>query len=363
MLAVLGRAYEGVKAVRAPSLAFAIDRADWLRTTGLRLLPRGAASVWVGREKRAAVLGVGMLVVALGLSVSFPLAMLAVGPIVYGVPHILSDVRYLLARPGLGARPLFLAALVAGCALGAAGLGVRGAVVGAALALVASRATRKRKAIGIGIAAVVLGACQGAGWYSDLAFVHLHNFVGVAIWFFWRDRVTRLHWIYTALFFGGCAAIALGAAAPIVARTGGFHAAWTDLTFGEMAWGVSGATKGAWAERLLVLFTFAQAAHYVVWLRLVPEDDRPSPAPRSYRQTYRAFVADVGGVVMWLALLSVAALVVWACFSIGKARTGYLNLAFFHAHLEVIAIAVLWAEGRWPFVRPAQDDGKRAAMV
>lgn len=363
MLAVLGRAMEGVKAVRAPGLDWAIDRADWLRATGLRLLPKGGASLWVGREKRAAVLGVAMLMVALALSVTYPLALLAVGPLVYGVPHILADIRYLLARPGLSKRPLFLGALGVGCALGAAGLGVRGAVVGAALALIASRATGVRKGIGVAAAAAVFAVCQWAGWYSDLAFVHLHNFVGVAIWFFWRERVTRLHWIYTALFFGGCAAITLGAAAPIVAMTGGYHAPWTDLTFREIAWGVSPTPSGVWAERLLVLFTFAQAAHYVVWLRLVPEDDRPSPAPRSYRQTYRAFVADVGGAVMWAALLSVAALVVWACFSIGKARTGYLNLAFFHAHLEVIAIAVLWAEGRWPFVRPAQDDGKRAAMV
>jgi hypothetical protein len=349
MRSAFARAYRFASAVPAPSLDWAVDRADGLRALGLRLLPRSGASLWVGREKRAAVIGVAMLIVGLGASVTFPLALIAVGPLVYGVPHILADVRYLLARPGLSKRPLFLGALAIGCGLGAAGFGVRGALVGAALGLAASHAPRQKKAIGVGIAAVLFGVSQWAGWYSDLAFVHLHNFVGVAIWFCWRDRMTRLHWVFTALFFGASAAILLGATAPILAHTDGLSAPWTDLTFRQIARTLSPTGRGPWAERLTVLFAFAQAAHYVVWLRLVPEDDRPSPAPRSYRQTYRALVADVGGVVTWIALILAAGLAVWACASIGAARNGYLTAAFFHAHLELIAIAVLWAEGRWPF--------------
>jgi hypothetical protein len=354
MLSVLARAYRGAQAVPAPNLDWAVERADGLRALGLRLLPRAGASLWVGRERRAAFLGVAMLVVALAVSVTFPVALIAIGPIVYGVPHILSDVRYLLARPGLSKRPLFLGALVGGCALAALGLGVRGALIGAALALAASRASRGRKAVGIGLLAALFAVCQRAGWYSDLAFVHLHNFVGIAVWLFWRERATRLHWAFTALFFGACAAIALGATAPLLAATGGLSAPWTDLSFAEIARTVSPAGSGEWAERLTVLFVFGQAAHYVVWLRLIPEDDRPSPAPRSYRQTYRALVADVGGAVTWMALIGFVVFAAWAFVSIGAARNGYLKAAFFHGHLELIAIAVLWAERRWPFVTPAR---------
>lgn len=355
MLSALARVVRLASAVPAPNLDWAVDRADGLRAWGLRALPRGAAGLWIGRERRAAFLGVAMLSSALVLAVTFPVALVAIGPIVYGVPHILSDVRYLLARPGLSRRPLFLGALVIGCLLAVAGLGVRGAIVGAALALAASRAAAWRKAAGIGAAAALFGVCQWAGWYSDLAFVHLHNFVGLTIWLLWRRRVTRLHWIFTGAVLIASAAILLGAAAPILARTGGFSAPWTDLDFRDLAFTVSPVPYGPWAERLLVLYAFAQAAHYVVWLRLVPEDDRPGPAPRSYRQTYRALVADVGGVVTWIALLTMAALVVWACASLGGARTGYLTAAFFHGHLELVAIAVLWAEGRWPYLeRPAR---------
>lgn len=357
MPSAFARAYRYAAAVRAPSLDWAVDRADGLRSWGLRLLPRRAAGLWVGRERRAASLGVAMLAGALALAVTFPVALVAIGPLVYGVPHILSDVRYLLARPGLSKRPLFLGALAAGCLLAMAGLGVRGALVGAALALAASRAAGWKKAAGIGVAAALFGLCQWAGWYSDLAFAHLHNFVGLTIWLFWRERVTRLHWIFTGLFLAACTAIALGAAGPIVARTGGFSAPWTDLGFRELARTLSPTMVGPWPGRLLVLYAFAQAAHYVVWLRLVPEDDRPSAAPRSYRQTYRALVADVGGIVTWITLLTMAVLAVWACISIGGARNGYLTAAFFHGHLELVAIAVLWAEGRWPYFERQAAEG------
>lgn len=346
----LDRAARLWKAIPPPDLDWALDGLDWLRAWGLRLLGHNAASMWVGREKRAAFLGVGMLSFSLCIALTFPVALFGIGPIVYGVPHILADIRYLLARPGLSKRPLFLGALVVGCALGAAGLGVRGAIVGAALALAASRAELPRKMAGIGVALLAFGACQWAGWYADLAFVHVHNFVAIAIWLLWRKHESRLHWIFPALFFGASAVILLGGAEPILALTGGLSAPWTDLALRDVVRGVSWHNPGVWGTRLVVLFVFAQAAHYVVWLRLVPEDDRPSPAPRSYKKTYRAMTADVGGLVMWAALIGSLVFAVWAFDSVGGARNAYLRMAFFHGHLELIAVAVLWAEGLFPFV-------------
>ncbi len=334
--------------VRAPNLDFALSGADWLRTAGLRLLPRGFAGLWVGRERRAAAFGVALLALALGLSVTFPLALVALGPLVYGVPHILSDVRYLVFRPGLTKRPLFLGALAIGIGLGGFGFGVRGALVGALLSVLASRGSLQNKVIG----SIVCGALLALSWrspfYADLAFVHLHNFVGVAIWLVWRKRVSRQHWLFVGMFVAASLSITLGWASPLIAITGGFEADWTDLSFREMAWSVSGQVRGVWPERLLVLFAFAQAAHYVVWLRLIPEDDRKSAAPRSYKQTYRALVKDLGAGPVWLAFIAALVLLVWAAASIGAARNGYLEVAFFHAHLELIAIALLTVERRLP---------------
>jgi hypothetical protein len=77
----------------------------------------------------------------------------------------------------------------------------------------------------------------------------------------------------------------------------------------------------------------------------VPEDDRPSATPRSFTQSLRAIHADVGGPILWLALISAIALFSWAIArGIGAARDRYIDLAFFHAYLEIVAAAVLWAE-------------------
>jgi hypothetical protein len=81
-----------------------------------------------------------------------------------------------------------------------------------------------------------------------------------------------------------------------------------------------------------------------VWLRLLPEDDRPSPTPRSYVQSFRALTSDVGSLVVWIAMLSAIALAIWAAISLGEARNGYIQAAFFHGYLELAAAALLWAE-------------------
>ena len=87
----------------------------------------------------------------------------------------------------------------------------------------------------------------------------------------------------------------------------------------------------------------------------MPEDDRPSPTPRSFAQSLRALKADVGGLILWLALLGAAALSGWALWrGIGEARDRYIDLAFFHGYLELVAAALLWAESglRVPVARP-----------
>jgi hypothetical protein len=109
--------------------------------------------------------------------------------------------------------------------------------------------------------------------------------------------------------------------------------------------------------RLVLLYAFAQATHYVVWLRLVPEDDRPSKSPRSYGQSFRALTGDLGGLLLWVSVIGALALVGWAVFAPGAARDGYLRLAFFHGHLELAAGALLWAEGRLGFGAQGPETG------
>src|SRR5207342_1597240 len=60
------------------------------------------------------------------------------------------------------------------------------------------------------------------------------------------------------------------------------------------------------ALRFTGFFAFAQAVHYGVWLKLLPEEDRARRGVRSFRASYRALTRDLGHV------LPVAALVLTA---------------------------------------------------
>lgn len=58
--------------------------------------------------------------IAFALTLGVPFWLLALGPIVWGVPHVVADIRYLIIRPGLHRRKVLWFAvgiplLVAGC--------------------------------------------------------------------------------------------------------------------------------------------------------------------------------------------------------------------------------------------------------
>jgi len=64
-----------------------------------------ATRPWSGRlagdrEARVAFMGVVTVAAAAAGALSFPLWMLALGPILLGGPHLLADIRYCVVRPG-----------------------------------------------------------------------------------------------------------------------------------------------------------------------------------------------------------------------------------------------------------------------
>jgi hypothetical protein len=330
--------------VPAPPLDAPLAALDGLRRIGLRAIGPFARSVLTDRDKRVAVLGSALLVLSFAGAASLPVVMLVLGPIVWGIPHVLADLRYLVARPGLHRRPLVLGAIGAGILAAGLGLGVRGGLLGAAGALLVARAGLTRKLVGLGVVGALFGLAQYAGAVADIAFAHLHNVVAVGIWWAWRRRETRMHWVPIGLFAVGSLALLAGAAEPLLGWTGGTSAAWTGLSMRYLCWSLSPSPDGAYAERLVVMYAFAQAAHYVVWLRLMPEDDRPRKMPRSYAQSFRALGNDLGAWVLWIAVIAALGIAGWAAVAPGAARDGYLRLAFFHGHLELAAGALLWAE-------------------
>lgn len=305
------------------------------------------------REARVAAIGVSVVVFAALATVLAPLWLLALGPIFLGVPHLLADLRYCVVRPGWHReRALWISAGVPLLAV-ACGAGFEIGLLGvAASALIISGELRRR--VAVAAAALVLA---WVGWrldsLADLFLAHAHNFVAVALWAAWRPRATKLHWIPIAGFLLFGAALLLGIGDAIWLRGDAGLSSGLDRSshLATLAPELSARRSaaegpGVWASRLVLLYCFAQAVHYGVWLRMVPEDDRERPTPRSFRASYRALREEIHPLILAGFALAAVALAIWACVDLVGARTGYFRFARFHGTLELLAAGLLLAHGR-----------------
>lgn len=330
------------------SLCRVLDR---LRARFLRLLGSPGRLLVRRRDLRVGAFGCTVMVLALAGSVWLPLWLLALGPVILGTPHVLSDVRYLVMRPGYHRRRRFWVPV--GVPLLVAGLGIWpmefgfGAVAAAAV-LCDGRFVRK--AVVLAVTAGLLAASVAAGDVARIVFAHVHNFVALALWWYWRPRS---HWsarLIPVLFVGVVTALSAGWVAPQTET-------WTwfpgQVDFAAHAEALAPGLSLQWAGRLVLLFAFAQAVHYGIWLRLIPEDDRPGETPRTFGATYRALESDVGRAVLWGTFMVASGVAVWAVLDLAAARIGYLRMALFHGYLELIAAALLFIEGRRAVAAPS----------
>jgi hypothetical protein len=317
---------------------------DAARSAALRRAGPWLGPFFADRDRRVLWLGLSSVAVAFVATGAAPLWLLLLGPLLLGVPHLLSDVRYLVVRPGLHRDGWLMVGL--GAPLLAVTLGANPAVgVLAAVPAVLSAPRSRRRAPALAVA----GALAVAAWANadgfQLIFVHAHNLVALALWFFLRSRPASHAWVPLAALAGSGLALA-GALDPLVTRFGGWSAPATGLDFGELVVSHADGLEPTLAARAVLSFCFLQSVHYAVWLRLIPEDARPRRAPRPFAASWRALVHDFGAP----ALAAVAALAVglaaWGLLAPGPARDGYLRLATFHGYLE-LAVAARWlSQGR-----------------
>ncbi len=320
---------------------------DGLRSRVYRALRPWLGAFYADRARRVAWMGALSVTVSFTLTLLAPLWLLALGPLLLGVPHLVADARYLVVQPKLHQRgPLvWLAALP----LLATGFGAPAAVSLLALvpAVLVARASVPRKLLGL----LAWGALTAAALAFEtpflLVFLHLHNLIALGWWWVLRPR-TRLAWLVPALVLAGTAFLLLGGAEPVLTALGGWRATGTMTSFGEfVALDAPFATPTV-AARVVLSFAFLQSVHYAVWLRLVPEDARQRPAPRPFRESWRALEADFG--VPLLVVFLGLSLFILGCgaVNLAEARGGYLQLAAFHGYLELAAAALFLVEGKRP---------------
>jgi hypothetical protein len=316
---------------------------DQLRLRVLRGFGPGAIPFVRRRDLRVTLAGIVTVALSAGLTLSLPWWLLALGPVVWGVPHLVADLRYLLVRPGLHRRPLLC--LAGGIPLALAGTGfwsVPMGLSGALLVGLVSGGPWLRKLLAILILSPMIAASAQAPDAAQLIFAHLHNVVAVLLWWFWRPR-SPLNAVVPLLFVSFSLAIGLGwfsAGGP-----GSLSAPARLEPEQHFRWLAPG-LPSVWAERLVLLFAFAQTVHYGVWLRLIPEDDRRQATPRPFAASYRALRSDLGAPLLFAAATLALGLAIWAIFDLVGARTSYLRMALFHGFLEAMAAVLLIVEGR-----------------
>lgn len=314
---------------------------DAVRAALLRRFGRTAGWWSRSREDRVASMFAFGVVTSLVLAVVAPRWMLALGPIVLGVPHILADARYLVVRPRFHERTAILLAVLPPLAAGLWTADLAWAAVAMAAAGVVARGTVLRKVAVVAVAAALYAACAYYGRLSAIVFAHLHNFIAIGLW--WSLRPRRREIAPLVLYVAACAAIALGL----------FDFAFEVLRLPPIGTSLRGHGRDlspSWfspelAVRAAVFFAFAQSIHYVVWLRLIPEDGRERTAPRPFVSSFRALVTDLGPWALAAFALGALAIVGWGFVDLAQARSGYLRMAVVHGHLELAAAALFFVEG------------------
>jgi hypothetical protein len=315
------------------------------------------------KERRIPALILAHALLALILALLAPTFLLIVGPLLLGVPHLVSDVRQLVLRPALPrlARPLFLggcAALLGARALNDSGLwraqylepALASALLLGAVALALPGARASRAVVGAFVALALVGCALVWPRESQLLLGHAHNVVALLLWAALYARGTRAARIATGVVL---AIVALGAMVVLspLAWFGFQHGVQSCFGLHSLAAAdtlAPGVTSTSLALGIVVSFAFLQSVHYAVWLHAIPQAATRGDASLTFGMSFRALRADLGSVglvvCLGLALLVPAAGLVAPL----STRSLYLSLASFHGYLELAAAALFFVRGYRP---------------
>jgi hypothetical protein len=296
------------------------------------------------REERIAVLASLQILFSFLTASLIPLPLIAWGTLALGVPHILSGIRHLVLNTGYARQKMRALAIGIPVLLAACGGGIKVALIGVMAASWFSRGNSLTRA------AVFLSVATASIWCwnhprsADLAFVHVHNFIAAAFFWSWRKRSGQWGLIPGALFSAACAAIMVGLTPrpDMMPKTG----------YAFLARSLAPGSTTDLGLRLVTLFAFAQSVHYGIWLRLIPDENRPRRSSQTFARSWADLKRDCGPTLIAVAALLTVFFCVWGTVDPGQARDGYLRFAGFHGYVELAALALFLTEGR-PHVRLA----------
>lgn len=334
--------------------AVALDRVR-TRALGWSARTAGLRGFVVNKEARIVGLSVGQATLAAFATLLCPSLLLVLGPVLLGVPHVASDIRYLVLRPALargfgGCVALFSALLIG---LRVVELGDLGnpAFARLEIALVtiwvlgALAWTQGRWSwLRLGVAAGALGLGAAALTQPSLArlvFAHAHNVIGLCAWYaLFRPRrawgVLPLGWVALLTV---CIYVAGGS---IPERLG--WPEWFDLHIQAASQWLAPGLAPAEQRGVVLSYAFLQSVHYAVWLIFIPQDAANSAGSPTFCSSLRSAWHDFRPLGVALIAVGMLGVLGAACVDPLTTSAVYLFVTPFHGYLELVVLACWLAE-------------------
>jgi hypothetical protein len=346
--------------------SFFAQKLDSVRVLVLKTTMRSPLlkKVFVTRALRLSLFFALSLIANFMFAAKFPLWSLLIGPIVLGVPHLLSSIRYVPQMNSqtatenskklyttVGSLFVFMAVARLGLThfnvqllnqfpnllevfVGTLSLGV----------VIAIQRTWDKVLPALGILIPLFGATLLYPLQTVGALVLLHNAVG---FFFWikaaRSKLDRLVAIGSLLIFIAVNALLFLGIFDFLfmtRSTGILNGALNSLSIGSMIF-----PNGSFVlwERAVTAYAFGQGIHYFVWLKAIPEQNLNYEHPVSFVQSLRYLEKDFNKIALWTVLLASITLLAYAVVaSFPAARYLYLSGSAFHGYFEIMGLALLF---------------------
>lgn len=330
------------------------------------VLGLGFSNLWIrDRSARLTMMASLQILFAFICTLFFPLWLLLLGPIILGVPHIISDVRYLLIRPPEAISKRVVIGIIAALTI-MTGFRIyamatfhwlpQWEMLFGCIAVFAGILLAKKPSLWqLPLVAAMVLATYFAFVYPRAAILwvgHLHNFIAFGLWLYWsKGEGPWSRYIGVVVLYLGCIAlIGFGVWESAAASLGAYNSPQSGLYFHELVKQLAPGLSPTLGFRLVLIFAFAQAIHYVVWLRLVPGNQHfyPRPRPSTFRENFERLGNDFGKIGLFLCIAGCILIPFFALFDAIGTRTFYLSLVLFHGWLELAVIANLLVRQKKP---------------
>lgn len=307
----------------------------------------------------------------LPMTLLFPIWIAVIGPVIWGLPHILASLRYtkiVESKNSLHFKSFFIFLWTAitffriGTDLNLLQIPeffmFDVEIVGLALSVLAfsllsmSSKQWSMKSLNSGVLLTALVAI--CAWKAPIEFaaviLMLHNFIA---YFYWISQSTTKKDRTVAIL--ALMITSITTALIVMGFFDGLYKWITPIGYISIAgldYSDLGKSLAPWSEnyqdwfRFFVAYAFTQALHYFVWMKAIPEQHLKQQMPISFRASYHWLLKDFGQKLgKFLFLFCVAALGIWVFFELKEARLIYFAIASYHGFHEIAGLSFLeWRE-------------------